>query len=411
MSTRSFRDRYAGALGNAAPTSASVEAAMEWPLPRGGRPSRTAEGECVVSDQVYVGPEIAAALDAFRACRSADRQRFTDARDMIFLDTETTGLSGGTGTHVFLVGVGRFNGDALHVRQFFMRHPGDERALLAALAVDIAEIGALVTYNGRSFDVPLLETRYRMHGQSFASPEQHIDLLSPARAIWKHRLPSCSLGTIERMILGVERELDAPGWLIPQLYFDYLRTRRIETLEPVFEHNRIDIVTLARLTALVHLYESGLDTPPNDIDRLALALYRLRRLGDDAAIASVSELWRTPTAPVELRLRALRELSTVLKRRRRYSVACDEWIAGMRDPARPIRLFAAEELAKYLEHRERDPARALEVVRRGADGAALARDTVALAAFERRLRRLERKMQASSGEVSLSSPEEKVKSS
>ena len=139
-------------------------------------------------------------------------------------------------------------------------------------------------------------------GRRSLSPEQHIDLLSPARAIWKHRLPSCSLGTIERMVLGVERELDAPGWMIPQLYFDYLRSRRIDTLEPVFEHNRIDIVTLARLTALVQTYEAGIRTPANDIDRLAVALHRLRRHGDDDAIESISELWRLPTIPADLRL-------------------------------------------------------------------------------------------------------------
>lgn len=314
---------------------------------------------------------------------------------MIFLDTETTGLSGGSGTHVFLVGIGRFSGDALHVRQFFMRHPGDERALLSALAAGLRDIGALVTYNGRSFDVPLLETRYRMHGQSFVAPEQHIDLLPPARAIWKHRLPSCSLGTIERMVLGIERELDAPGWMIPQLYFDYLRSRRIEMLEPVFEHNRIDIVTLARLTALVQLYEAGIATPPNDIDRLAVALHRLRRHGDSGAIAAIRQLWPTPTAPADLRLRALRELSVTLKRQRRHSEAAGEWRAALRDPSRPVRHYAAEELAKYYEHTERDHAKALEVARRGAEGAALARDEAAIAAFDRRLRRLERKMQAS----------------
>ena len=399
MSTRSFRDRYAGTLGSATESRIEAVAQPEWPLPRGARPSRNTEGECVVHDRVYGGPEIAATVEGFRACLRAYSDRYIDARDMIFLDTETTGLSGGTGTHVFLVGIGRFNGDALHVRQFFMRHPGDERGLLEALAADLGDIGALVTYNGRSFDVPLLETRYRIHGQSFATPEQHIDLLSPARAIWKHRLPSCSLGTIERMVLGVRRELDAPGWMIPQLYFDYLRSRRIDLLEPVFEHNRIDIVTLARLTALVQMYEAGIRTPPNDIDTLAVALHRLRRHGDDEAITSIRRLWRLQTIPVEFRLRALRELSTVLKRRHRHADAAEEWLVAQRDPSRPLRLFAAEELAKYFEHRERDHARAIEIVRRGADGAALARDAVAVAAFERRLRRLERKIQAAGGDM------------
>ncbi|MDQ3547272.1 MAG: ribonuclease H-like domain-containing protein [Chloroflexota bacterium] len=393
MSSRSFRDRYAGALGNAPETETEPVVAPEWPLPHGGRRSRNSEGECGVHDRVYGGAEIAATFDGLQACLRTVPGRYVDASDMVFLDTETTGLSGGTGTHVFLVGIGRFTGDALHVRQFFMRHPGDERALLAALASDLRETGALVTYNGRSFDVPLLETRYRMHGQSFVAPEQHIDLLAPARAIWKHRLPSCSLGTIERMVLGVVRELDAPGWMIPQLYFDYLRSRRIDLLEPVFEHNRFDIVTLARLTALVQMYEAGIRTPSNDIDRLAVALHRLRRHGDDEAIDLVRQNWRMPTVPTDLRLRALRELSVTLKRQRRHAEAAEEWMLAQRDPSRPVRMYATEELAKHLEHRERDHARALEIVRRGADGAALARDAVAIAAFERRLRRLERKMQ------------------
>jgi uncharacterized protein YprB with RNaseH-like and TPR domain len=394
MSARSFRDRYSSALGTAAEPATVPDDAHAWPLPDGGRQSRNDVGECVVHDRVYGGPEIAATVERLRSCNRVYSDRYLDARDMIFLDTETTGLSGGTGTHVFLVGIGRLHGEVLHVRQFFMRHPGDEPALLSALAADLGEIGALVTYNGRSFDVPLLETRYRMHGQLFAAPELHLDLLAAARAIWKHRLPSCSLGAIERAVLDVERELDAPGWMIPQLYFDYLRSRRIEMLEPVFEHNRIDIVSLARLTALVQTYEAGIDSPPNDIDRLAVALHRLRRFGDDDAIRTVSQLWRTPTAPADLRLRALRELSVALKRRRRHSDAAEEWLAGLRDPSRLVRLYAAEELAKYHEHTERDHAKALEVARRGADGAALARDAAAIAAFERRLRRLERKMQA-----------------
>lgn len=398
MSIRSFRDRYAGALGNATESARDVADTRRWPLPNGSRSISNADGTCVVNDRLFVGDEIAATVAGIQSCLRAVAHRFVDARDIIFLDTETTGLSGGTGTHVFIVGIGRFNGDALHVRQYFMRHPGDERAMLSALASDLGDIGALVTYNGRSFDVPLLETRYRMHGQMFASIEQHIDLLSPARAIWKHRLPSCSLGTIERMVLGVEREMDAPGWMIPQLYFDYLRSRRIDTLEPVFEHNRIDIVTLARLTGLVQTYEAGIASPPNDIDRMGVALHRLRRHGDDEALRAIGQLWRMPSVPADLRLRALKELSAALKRRRLYREAADEWLAAQRDPSRGIRLFAAEELSKYLEHRERDHARALAVARMGADGAALARDADAVAAFERRLRRLERKIGVGRGD-------------
>lgn len=391
---RGFRERY-GSLAGAATSGATCEHhAPDWPLPDGARHTDTPDGPCVVHDRVYGGEPIAEARMALARCLDARRDGALDPADVIFLDTETTGLSGGTGTHVFLVGVGRFTGDALHVRQFFMRHPGDERSLLSALASDLRHAGALVTYNGKAFDVPLLDTRYRMHGRAFNRPEQHVDLLASARAIWKHRLPNCSLGTIERMVLGVERELDAPGWLIPQLYFDYLRSRRIETLEPVFEHNRTDIVTLARLTGIVHSFEAGLTIPGDEIDCLALALHRLRRHGSDESLADIRARWSVYTVPSALRLRALKELSTALKRRRRHTEAAVEWTRALADPSRPIRLFAAEELAKYFEHRERDPGRAREIARRAADGAALAGDEDATASFERRLVRLERKLLA-----------------
>ena len=131
MSARRFRDRYAGALGTAAEPALPAAEVPALPMPDGARPSRNAEGECVVHDRVYGGREIASTVARLQACLRADAGRYVDARDMIFLDTETTGLSGGTGTHVFLVGIGRVHGGALHVRQFFMRHPGDEPALLA----------------------------------------------------------------------------------------------------------------------------------------------------------------------------------------------------------------------------------------------------------------------------------------
>ena len=263
MSTRSFRDRYAGALGSATEAADEPTAGPAWPLPRGARPARNAEGECVVHDRVYGGAEIAATFDGFQACLRAVSGRYVDPRDMIFLDTETTGLSGGTGTHVFLVGIGRFNGDALHVRQFFMRHPGDERGLLAALAADLGDIGALVTYNGRSFDVPLLETRYRMHGQAFASPEQHIDLLSRSRAIWKHRLPIV-LARDDRAYRSRGRARDGCARLddsaallrLPAL------TKDRDAGAGLRAQPRSTSVTLARLTALVQTYEAGSGHPP-----------------------------------------------------------------------------------------------------------------------------------------------------
>lgn len=390
MSERSFRERF-GALERSVEPALRSRPADEWPMPAGGRLLDTLAGPCVVIERVVGGEPVAASFERFAAAARGD-SRYQHPERLVFLDTETTGLSGGTGTYVFLVGVGRFVGRDFLLRQFFMRHPGDERSLLTGLSDALRGAGGLVTYNGRSFDVPLLDTRYRMHAQTFPAPPTHIDLLSPARAIWKHRLPDCSLGTIERMVLGVSRGLDAPGWMIPQLYFDYLRTRRVDDLAAVFEHNRTDILTLARLTAIVQAYETGQDHPADAIDRLAVALHRWRSQGSASALDDLRSGWAILTIPATLRLRALRELSVALKRQRRHAEAQMIWQGALADPSRDIRLYAAEELAKHLEHRARDHELALAVARRGADGATLAGDTEAAAAFERRLRRLEDKV-------------------
>lgn len=393
MTSRSFRERYtplAGAESNGHRRPEAVVA--DWPLPRGARFLDTHDGPCSVHDQVYGGADVSTAYAAFESCFGAQHSERVHPRDMLFLDTETTGLAGGTGTYVFLVGIGRFSGTSLVVRQYFMRHPGDERALLSGLARELGGSELLVTYNGRAFDMPLLEARFRLHGRALGQPAGHRDLLASTRAIWKHRLPSCALSEVERAVLGVERLVDAPGWLIPQLYFGYLRSRQIERLEPVFEHNRADIVSLARLAALVQLYEAGLERPAHAIDCLAVALHRLRRFPSEEAAAEVKVWWRTPAVPADLRLRALQTLSTTFKRQRRYQELLIEWERGLSDPSRAIRHFAAEELAKHFEHRERDHARALAVVQQAADGAALARDDGAQAAFERRGARLERKL-------------------
>lgn len=389
MSERSFRQRFSALERTGAPDR-QQPFTDEWPLPSNGRLLDTSAGPCVVIERVISGAPVMAAFDRFAAAR--DDARYLGPERLVFLDTETTGLSGGTGTYVFLVGVGRFIGRDFLLRQFFMRHPGDERSLLHGLADSLRGADGLVTYNGRSFDVPLLDTRYRMHAQTFPAPAAHIDVLSPARAIWKHRLPNCSLGTIERVVLGVERDLDAPGWMIPQMYFDYLRTRRVDDLAAVFEHNRTDILTLARLTAIVHAYESGRDQPDDAIDRLALALHRWRVHGSAAALDDLRDGWQGRAAPSTLRLRALRELSAALKRQQRHSEAQSVWQQALADPSRDIRVFAAEELAKYLEHQQGDHEMALAIARRGADGAALAGDAKTAAAFERRLRRLEQKV-------------------
>src|SRR5713101_4410669 len=184
-------------------------------------------------------------------------------REWAFLDTETTGLAGGTGTCAFLVGVGRITPEGFRVRQFFMRDYGEEASVLDALTRHLAGFRVLITYNGRAFDQPLLETRYRLNRARppFARLE-HLDLLFGARRLWKLRFESCRLVDLENQVLGVERQGDLPGSLIPYVYFEYLRTREAARLLPIFHHNATDILTLACLTGIVpHAFKDAASAP------------------------------------------------------------------------------------------------------------------------------------------------------
>lgn len=169
-----------------------------------------------------------------------------------FLDTETTGLAGGTGSFAFLIGLGMVTPDGFLVRQYFLREPAEEASVLEALARDLAGLQTLVTYNGRSFDAPLLETRYRLARARIPFADMpHLDLLFACRRLWKRRFESCKLTSLERDVLGFERVGDVPGFLIPSLYTNYLRTGEAGSLAPVFTHNALDILSLACLTSLV----------------------------------------------------------------------------------------------------------------------------------------------------------------
>src|SRR5580692_11284208 len=178
----------------------------------------------------------------------------TSPEEWAFLDTETTGLAGGTGTCAFLIGVGRITPDGFRVRQFFMRDHGEEASTLDALSRHLAQFRVMITYNGRAYDQPLLETRYRLNRAKppFARME-HLDLLHGARRLWKLRFESCRLVDLENQVLGVERQGDLAGALIPYVYFEYLRTHEAARMLPIFHHNATDILTLACLTGIVPL--------------------------------------------------------------------------------------------------------------------------------------------------------------
>jgi uncharacterized protein YprB with RNaseH-like and TPR domain len=287
--------------------------------------------------------------------------------DVLFLDTETTGLSGGTGTHAFMVGIAYWESNRFTLQQFFMRTPAEERALLEGLMPFLTRFKALVTFNGRTFDWPALETRFVLHGYRPRPPGFHLDLLHPARRVWKHRLVNCSLANLEASLFGITRVGDVPGFLIPSLYFDYLRDGDARRLQPVFAHNREDIITLVRLFDLMLRAESApATTLAHPIDRLALGMLLLDRGAAEEAVPFLLEILESASVPPLVRARAEMELCLWLKRQRRMhdAVPILERICERSGRRHPVDLFAFEELAKYYEHAVRDYHSAERVVDR-----------------------------------------------
>ncbi len=282
-----------------------------------------------------------------------------DLRGAVFLDTETTGLAGGAGTAAFLIGLGWFEGERFRVRQYFMRDYHEEPALLHALAVGLRSFDRLVTFNGRMFDVPLLDTRFRLNRSVFPLAEvPHLDLLLPARRLWKARLESCRLQSLEAELLGLRRRGDIPGDQIPQVYFDWVRRRDARMLARVFEHNRQDIVSLAALAVFACRWlEEARAEDPRDVFSLARVLERARLF--ERSEIEYQRAARAGTGP--LRGKALLRLAWRAKRAGEHARAAELWSqAGELGEAEAWR-----ELAMHHEHRTKDLEAALAAVERG----------------------------------------------
>jgi uncharacterized protein YprB with RNaseH-like and TPR domain len=278
-------------------------------------------------------------------------------RRLLFLDIETTGLAGGTGTYAFLVGVGFVEGESFVVEQYFMRDFDEEPALLAALEPLLVRAPAVVTFNGTGFDLPLLETRFVL-GRRRWPQIVHVDLLAPARRVWSAALSDCRLPTLERGVLGLARTDDVPGWEIPSRFFAYLRDRAAGRLRPVFAHNLDDVLSLVVLLGWFAKALQG-HAPRLSAEEMA-GLGRFWERVDaqrsvdwyrgalDAGLDGTFAHW--------VRLR----LAWWEKRRARWDAARDLWEAAIRaeffDP-RPW-----EELAKFHEHRRRDLTAAYDLV-------------------------------------------------
>ncbi len=281
-----------------------------------------------------------------------------------FLDTETTGLAGGTGTCAFLVGIGRITPEGFRVRQFFMRDYAEEASLLDAVARHLAEFRVLITYNGRAYDQPLLETRYRLNRARppFARLE-HLDLLHGARRLWKLRFESCRLVDLENAVLGVERQGDVPGALIPYVYFEYLRTRQAARLLPIFHHNSIDILTLACLTGIVpHAFKDPASSVArHGAEMLGIARW-LRQAGELEQALTLFRRAVEAGLPDDLLFHTLWDIGALERKLGRSDRALAVWsdLAAARNP---FRVRGLEELAKHYEHREKNYTMALEMTR------------------------------------------------
>lgn len=276
-----------------------------------------------------------------------------NSREYIFLDIETSGLAGGAGTYAFLIGVGYLDRGGFHLAQFFMRDPIEEPAQLAALTSFLGNCKGLVTFNGRSFDVPIVNNRYITNRDiSPFKSTLHIDLLPLARRLWRDRLPSRKLGYLEEHILRFKRgHEDVPGWLVPSLYFDYLRTGDARPLQSVFYHNAMDILSMvALLNHITHLLENPLNgavTHATDI----IAIGKLfDDLGHSDMAATLYSQGLEMDLPYDVWLLTTRRWSFLEKRRENLSTAVKLWEKA----AERKEIYAHIELAKFYEHRKKE---------------------------------------------------------
>jgi uncharacterized protein len=281
----------------------------------------------------------------------------------VYLDTETTGLAGGSGTAAFLIGIGFVEGDEFCVRQYFMRDYDEEPAMLWALAQDLRGCRQLVTFNGKMFDCPLLETRFRLGRRRFPLAEaRHLDLLHPARRLWKARLDSCRLVMLESALLRVSRVGDIPGAEIPQAYFDFVRDRDARRVARILDHNRQDIVSLAALTALAcqWVQDETLAEDPRDVFSVARVFERAE-LHERSEAAYQRVLAEVSDEESAVRRAALLRLAARRKRAGEHAEAARFWRQAMAAGD----LDALRELAMFLEHRQRDWDAALQLVEEG----------------------------------------------
>jgi len=338
--------------------------------------------------KVRLGDWLSLKADTLAVIAGSDEFAAIDPAGMLFFDSETTGLAGGTGTVPFMLGFGYFADQAFQVRIFVLLSLEKEGEFLEAVARFLEQGGfsAVATYNGKAFDFPLLETRYILQRQRFPLRGlPHLDFLFPARTIWRNTFDSRKLGYLGEMLLGLSREDDIEGSDIPALYFSFLRSQAFSLIEPVVEHNAMDLVGLAAVVLLGALYLDDYSLTGDGGE-----IFGLGRLCERAGLLEKAEgfykVAREVSARSDVAVLATRRLSTLLKKKKLFSEALELWqqLADGHDAQ------AQRELSVHFEHRERDFAMALTYVEKAIAGGGLT--PARQLEMEKRLQRLQQKI-------------------
>ncbi len=376
----------------------------------GARVATTPHGEVVIVEHRFhvteaygrhrIGDMEHADAEALRVLTGRPVSWPASARGTVFLDLETTGLSSGAGTVPFLVGCALFEGEHLVVRQYVLPSFAAERGMLALVAGEFDAASGMVTYNGRGFDVPVMESRWGFHRQPCPLDDvPHVDMLPPARRLWRAAAEASELGCrlvhLEEIVLGVVRSGDVPGWEIPYRYFDFLRSGDASLLEPILLHNRLDLISLAAVTAHAQrLVKEGPDVAAVASECVALGRLYMREGDLVKAEAAFKAACEWGGCERQTREAAYHGLAILCRRERRYAEAAEAWRSlialghGRTTRARE----AIEALAIHNEHRARDLATARALALRALQEE---RDPSRRAAVRHRLARIERKMTAS----------------
>ncbi len=317
---------------------------VEWSIPEGAK-----HGGSEIRRVKSINPLIDTSLDKFNPAAA------------VVLDTETTGLAGGTGTYAFIIGAGFWVKNTLVVRQYLMRDFNEEPAQLTAFAEDCRK--QLISFNGKCFDFPLLANRYKINRMKFPlDSTNHLDMLFCSRRIWKRHCDSFRLGDLEKRILGFARTDDVPSHLIPSIFFDYLQNRDERMLYPILNHNRDDILSLHQLTiAASQTISDQLEKGGND-DDLVLSIAEISFMSGrmKEALDLLGRINGSYASSPTL-IQALKIKAHILKKFRRWEEALDTY---MRLADMDSEISALVESAKLCEHRLKNPAKALELVRR-----------------------------------------------